>query len=51
MPRPRLQAIAITDHDTIGGLDEALSEGERIGIEVIPGIEISAEHSPVDASF
>jgi 3',5'-nucleoside bisphosphate phosphatase len=41
-----LQAIAITDHDTIGGLDEALSEGERIGIEVIPGIEISAEHSP-----
>ena len=41
-----LQAIAITDHDTIGGLDEAVSEGERIGIEVIPGIEISAEHSP-----
>jgi 3',5'-nucleoside bisphosphate phosphatase len=41
-----LRAIAITDHDTIEGLGEALSEGERIGIEVIPGIEISAEHSP-----
>ena len=41
-----LQAIAITDHDTIEGLEEALSEGERTGIEVIPGIEISAEHSP-----
>jgi predicted metal-dependent phosphoesterase TrpH len=39
-------AISITDHDTIEGLDEALSEGERIGIEVIPGIEISAERSP-----
>src|SRR4030042_2599493 len=41
-----LQAIAITDHDTIEGLKEGLLEGERIGLEVIPGIEISAEHSP-----
>lgn len=41
-----LQAIAITDHDTIGGLEEGLEEGERIGFEVISGIEISAEHSP-----
>jgi len=41
-----LQAIAITDHDTIEGLDEGLSEGERIGFEVIAGVEISADHSP-----
>ena len=41
-----LQAIAITDHDTIEGLEEGLSEGERIDLEVISGIEISAEHSP-----
>jgi hypothetical protein len=41
-----LQAIAITDHDTIEGLEEGLLEGEKIGFEVIPGIEISAEHSP-----
>jgi len=41
-----LQAIAITDHDTVEGCEEGLSEGERIGFEVIPGIEISAEHSP-----
>jgi predicted metal-dependent phosphoesterase TrpH len=41
-----LQAIAITDHDTIEGLKEGLLEGERVGLEVIPGIEISAEHSP-----
>ena len=41
-----LQAIAITDHDTIEGLEEGLSEGEKIGFEVIPGVEISAEHSP-----
>src|SRR3990172_8997639 len=41
-----LRAIAITDHDTIEGLEEGLAEGERIGLEVIQGIEISAEHSP-----
>lgn len=41
-----LQAISITDHDTIEGLEEGLSEGERINFEVIPGIEISAEHPP-----
>jgi predicted metal-dependent phosphoesterase TrpH len=41
-----LQAIAITDHDTIEGCGEGLLEGEKIGFEVIPGIEISAEHSP-----
>jgi len=41
-----LQAIAITDHDTIEGLAEGLSEGKKIDFEVIPGIEISAEHSP-----
>ncbi len=41
-----LQAIAITDHDTIEGCEEGLLEGNRIGFEVIPGIEISAEYSP-----
>jgi hypothetical protein len=41
-----LQAIAITDHDTVEGCEEGLIEGEKIGFEVIPGIEISAEHSP-----
>ena len=41
-----LRAIAITDHDTIEGLEEAITEGTKIGFEVIPGIEISAEYSP-----
>ncbi len=39
-----LQAIAITDHDTIEGLEEGLKEGERLNFEVIPGVEISAEY-------
>jgi len=41
-----LQAVAITDHDTIEGLEEALEEGNRLGFEVIPGIEVSAAFSP-----
>lgn len=36
-----LHAIAVTDHDCVDGLAEALSEGERLGVEVIPGIEMS----------
>ena len=34
-------ALAVTDHDTIAGLPRAIAEGERAGMEVIPGIEIS----------
>jgi 3',5'-nucleoside bisphosphate phosphatase len=37
-----LSTIAITDHDHTGGIAEALSAGARAGIEVIPGIELSA---------
>ena len=38
-----LSAIALSDHDSIGGVAEAVEEGKRIGIEVIPTIELSAE--------
>jgi 3',5'-nucleoside bisphosphate phosphatase len=41
-----LRAIALTDHDTTEGLDEALAAGAALGLEVIPGIEISAEYKP-----
>ena len=34
--------LAITDHDTTAGLDEAIRLGEERGIEIVPGIEISA---------
>jgi predicted metal-dependent phosphoesterase TrpH len=38
-----LAAIAITDHDIVDGIEPALSAGERYGVEVIPGVELSAE--------
>ena len=38
-----LRAIAITDHDTIEGLDEGIQEGQNIGFEVITGVELSVD--------
>lgn len=40
----KLRAMALTDHDCVDGLDEAVAEGERLGIEVIPAVELSADH-------
>jgi len=34
-------AIAVTDHDTVAGQEEALRVGRDLGVEVIPGIELS----------
>lgn len=39
-----LRAVAITDHDTVAGVPEALKAGRELGIEVVPGIEISADY-------
>lgn len=38
-----LQAVALTDHDTTDGLAEAVTAGQELGVEVIPGVEISAQ--------
>jgi 3',5'-nucleoside bisphosphate phosphatase len=40
-----LVAFALTDHDTIDGLAEAMATGHELGLEVIPGVEISARHN------
>ena len=39
-----LRAIAITDHDTFAGIDEAAAAGRRLGVEVVPGVELSTMH-------
>lgn len=38
-----LRTIAITDHDTIEGIEEGLQEGSKQGLEIIPGVELSAD--------
>lgn len=37
-----LCAIALTDHDTLGGIPEAVAAGERYGVRVVGGCEFSA---------
>lgn len=37
-----LTTVALTDHDNVAGLDEAVAAGEALGVTVIPGVELSA---------
>jgi len=39
-----LSAMALTDHDTIVGVAEAVEAGSKYNIEIIPGIELSAAY-------
>lgn len=39
----QLSVIALTDHDAVEGISEALAAGEEYHVRVIPGIEMSAE--------
>lgn len=46
-----LKAVAVTDHDTIDGLTEAAAAGRDLGMEVIPGVEISVERADSDSGM
>ena len=39
-----LEGIAITDHDTVAGLEEAQEASGATGIKIVPGLEFSAEY-------
>ena len=41
-----LRAVALTDHDTVAGLDEASAHAAHSGIHFIPGIELEVEWDP-----
>ena len=43
-----MSAIALTDHDTFDGIEEATEAGARLGVRVVPGVELSLPH---DATF
>lgn len=38
-----LQALALTDHDTVAGLDAAWTAAKRLGLAFIPGLELSTD--------
>jgi 3',5'-nucleoside bisphosphate phosphatase len=40
-----LDVIALTDHDTFAGLDEAVSRGEQVGVRVVRGMELSCSRA------
>jgi predicted metal-dependent phosphoesterase TrpH len=39
--RQGLSVLAVTDHDTLAGIPEALGEGERVGLQIVPGVEVT----------
>jgi 3',5'-nucleoside bisphosphate phosphatase len=41
-----LSAIALADHDTVDGIDEALAAGAECGLEVLPALELSVAFGP-----
>ncbi len=43
-----VRVMALTDHDTIRGLPEASEAAKRVGLELVPGIEISTVHDGED---
>jgi predicted metal-dependent phosphoesterase TrpH len=42
----KLTALALTDHDTLEGIEEAQEAANELPIELIPGVEISCEWAP-----
>ncbi len=38
-----LSAIALSDHDTVDGIDEAMEAGKKYGVEIVPAIEFSVQ--------
>lgn len=40
-----LSAIALTDHDTVSGLSKAKPVAEQLGLELVPGIELSTDYN------
>ncbi|HET6715228.1 MAG TPA: PHP domain-containing protein [Actinomycetota bacterium] len=39
-----MAGLGVTDHDTFAGLDEAAAAAHGTGLEIVPGIEFSAEY-------
>jgi len=42
-----LDVVALTDHDTLAGWDEAEAEADAVGVRFVPGVEISSKHRGV----
>jgi predicted metal-dependent phosphoesterase TrpH len=41
-----VELLALSDHDTVSGVSEAVQTGERLGIRVVPAVEVSSIDDP-----
>lgn len=46
--KKKLTAMALTDHDTVSGIDEAIVAAANTNIKIIPGIELSTSYNNKD---
>jgi predicted metal-dependent phosphoesterase TrpH len=37
-----VSVLAVTDHDTVAGLPRAIAEAARVGLRIVPGVEVTA---------
>lgn len=44
----KISALALTDHDTMAGTEEAILAGAKMGVEIIPGIEVSVLYGQIE---
>jgi hypothetical protein len=44
-----VELLALSDHDTVSGVSEALAAGARFGVRVVPAVEISSIDADSDA--
>ena len=43
-----LAAVALTDHDTLGGIPEAQAAADAVGLRLVPGVELSVHQGEVE---
>lgn len=43
--RNNVDIIALTDHDNTTGINEAVAQGEKLGVKVIPALELSTDYN------
>ncbi|KAI3890826.1 hypothetical protein MKX03_036279 [Papaver bracteatum] len=48
--RNGVNVLALTDHDTMAGIPEASEAARKLGIRLIPGVEISTIYTPSEES-
>lgn len=41
--RRGLEVMALTDHDSVNGVEEAIAEGKAVGLRIVQGVELSAD--------